>query len=152
MAVDWPKYSQGAYSADQVAAEGKGAGIWAGSYIEPWTYQVCIRSGPWQPECRQRSNVDVSVVQQIYLVYRDSPAPLVHPTALHAGGAPSPDGSAGSCFGLGPADLAMPVRHLLIRAARDVPQRIVRQRPSQRLCLIPWRAHRLQRHQPLRDG
>jgi hypothetical protein len=67
-------------------------------------------------------------------------------------GAPSPDGSAGSCFGLGPADLAMPVRHLLIRAARDVPQRIVRQRPSQRLCLIPWRAHRLQRHEPLRDA
>ena len=28
-----------------MAAEGKGAGIWAGSYIEPWTYQACIRSG-----------------------------------------------------------------------------------------------------------
>jgi endonuclease YncB( thermonuclease family) len=51
LALDWPKYSHGAYLADQAAAEGKGAGIWAGTYIEPWTYRACIRSGGRPQAC-----------------------------------------------------------------------------------------------------
>jgi endonuclease YncB( thermonuclease family) len=45
LALDWPQYSRGAYSADQAAASRAGAGIFAGSYIEPWAYRACIRSG-----------------------------------------------------------------------------------------------------------
>jgi endonuclease YncB( thermonuclease family) len=45
LALDWPKYSRGAYSADQAPAASKGAGIWAGSFIEPWAYRACIRGG-----------------------------------------------------------------------------------------------------------
>jgi endonuclease YncB( thermonuclease family) len=45
LALDWPKYSRGFYSADQGAAAIKGAGMFAGSYIEPWLYRACIRSG-----------------------------------------------------------------------------------------------------------
>ena len=46
LALDWPQYSRGAYSGDQAAAANKGAGIFAGSYIEPWKYRTCVRSGP----------------------------------------------------------------------------------------------------------
>ena len=45
LAIDWPQYSRGAYSADQAAASRAGAGMFAGSYIEPWAYRACIRSG-----------------------------------------------------------------------------------------------------------
>jgi len=45
LALDWPQYSRGAHSTDQAAATSKGAGIWAGSYIEPWKYRDCVRSG-----------------------------------------------------------------------------------------------------------
>jgi endonuclease YncB( thermonuclease family) len=51
LALDWPKYSSGAYSADQATAASKGAGIWAGSYIEPWAYRACIRSGGRPQAC-----------------------------------------------------------------------------------------------------
>ena len=44
LAIDWPN-SHGSYWADQAAAASKGAGIFAGSYIEPWAYRACIRSG-----------------------------------------------------------------------------------------------------------
>src|ERR1700736_4002577 len=45
LAIDWPKYSHGAYSADQAAASRAGAGVWVGSFIEPWKYRPCIRVG-----------------------------------------------------------------------------------------------------------
>jgi endonuclease YncB( thermonuclease family) len=45
LALDWPKYSRAAYSADEARAAGKGAGMFAGSYLEPWAYRACIRSG-----------------------------------------------------------------------------------------------------------
>jgi endonuclease YncB( thermonuclease family) len=51
LALDWPQYSRGAYSGDQAAATNKGVGIWAGSYIEPWTYRACIRSGGRPQAC-----------------------------------------------------------------------------------------------------
>jgi endonuclease YncB( thermonuclease family) len=45
LALDWPRYSHGAYSADQAAASRAGAGMFAGSYSEPWAYRACMRAG-----------------------------------------------------------------------------------------------------------
>ena len=51
LAIDWPHYSHGAYSADQANASSSDAGIWAGSFIEPWKFRDCIRSGGRLQEC-----------------------------------------------------------------------------------------------------
>jgi endonuclease YncB( thermonuclease family) len=51
LAIDWPQYSRGAYSADQATAARKGSGMFAGSYIEPWAYRACIRSGGRPQTC-----------------------------------------------------------------------------------------------------
>jgi hypothetical protein len=48
---DWPLYSRGVYSADQATAERASAGIWAGSFIEPWKYRGCIRAGGRPQAC-----------------------------------------------------------------------------------------------------
>jgi endonuclease YncB( thermonuclease family) len=45
LALDWPRYSKGRYSAAQREAESAGRGMWAGSYVEPWKYRGCIRAG-----------------------------------------------------------------------------------------------------------
>ena len=45
LALDWPKYSKGRYTAAQRAAEHAGRGIGAGSYVEPWRYRACVRYG-----------------------------------------------------------------------------------------------------------
>src|SRR5258706_9983249 len=44
LALDWPQYSKGKYAAPQHHAEQAGRGIWAGSYVEPWLYRVCLRA------------------------------------------------------------------------------------------------------------
>jgi hypothetical protein len=44
-ALDWPEYSKGKYGAAEREAEQAGRGIWAGSFVEPWLYRVCIREG-----------------------------------------------------------------------------------------------------------
>src|SRR6266404_3926190 len=44
LALDWPRYSGGRYSAPQREAERAGRGLWAGSYVEPWLYRSCIRA------------------------------------------------------------------------------------------------------------
>ena len=38
-AVDWPRYSQGAYSREQEAARQDGLGIWAGRFQMPWDWR-----------------------------------------------------------------------------------------------------------------
>jgi endonuclease YncB( thermonuclease family) len=45
LALDWPQYSRGRYQQAQHEAEHASKGIWAGSYVEPWLYQVCVREG-----------------------------------------------------------------------------------------------------------
>jgi endonuclease YncB( thermonuclease family) len=35
-ALDWPRYSNGAYARNQEAAKADGAGMWQGQFIEPW--------------------------------------------------------------------------------------------------------------------
>jgi endonuclease YncB( thermonuclease family) len=51
LALDWPQYSKGRYEAIQSAAEQAGRGIWAGSYVEPWLYRVCIRAAGTPANC-----------------------------------------------------------------------------------------------------
>lgn len=35
-ALDWPKYSKGRYAPQQQAAQAAKAGMWAGTFVEPW--------------------------------------------------------------------------------------------------------------------
>jgi endonuclease YncB( thermonuclease family) len=35
-ALDWPKYSRGAYARDQAAAERERRGMWQGRFVPPW--------------------------------------------------------------------------------------------------------------------
>ena len=50
-ALDWPKYSKGRYSSVQSEANNAERGIWAGSFVEPWRYRACIKSGGAIPDC-----------------------------------------------------------------------------------------------------
>lgn len=38
-AVDWPRYSKGAYAADQEAAERENLGQWQGFFAVPWEWR-----------------------------------------------------------------------------------------------------------------
>lgn len=51
LALDWTKYSKGDYAAAQTEAERAGRGVWAGSYVGPWAYRACRRSGGRPSEC-----------------------------------------------------------------------------------------------------
>jgi endonuclease YncB( thermonuclease family) len=51
LALDWPEYSKRKYDAAQRDAEQAGRGIWAGSYVEPWLYRVCIRASGSAANC-----------------------------------------------------------------------------------------------------
>jgi len=35
-ALDWPRYSGGAYAEQQAAAQRDGLGLWQGEFVEPW--------------------------------------------------------------------------------------------------------------------
>jgi endonuclease YncB( thermonuclease family) len=56
LALDWPQYSKGKFDAIQREAEHAGRGMWAGSYVEPWLYRVCIRAGGRPVECSDDAN------------------------------------------------------------------------------------------------
>jgi endonuclease YncB( thermonuclease family) len=51
LALDWPQYSRGAYASDQANAARDGAGMFAGSYINPWIYRVCRQAGGMVQRC-----------------------------------------------------------------------------------------------------
>lgn len=38
-ALDWPRYSKGAYAAVQTEAQNEGLGIWAGKFETPWEWR-----------------------------------------------------------------------------------------------------------------
>lgn len=38
-AVDWPRYSKGAFAADQASAKSARAGIWQGEFTLPWEWR-----------------------------------------------------------------------------------------------------------------
>lgn len=39
LALDWPRYSSGAYAADEAEAKGRRAGAWRGSFMPPWIWR-----------------------------------------------------------------------------------------------------------------
>jgi endonuclease YncB( thermonuclease family) len=51
LALDWSRYSGGAYPADQASATGEGAGMFSGSYIDPAAFRTCRRSGGAVQRC-----------------------------------------------------------------------------------------------------
>lgn len=55
-ALDWPKYSTGDYAAAQDEAKHAERGIWSGSFVEPWRYRQCMRSGGKPASCSDQKN------------------------------------------------------------------------------------------------
>lgn len=45
-AVDWPRYSHGAYAAQQETAEAAKVGLWAGMFQAPWEWRAAHAQGP----------------------------------------------------------------------------------------------------------
>jgi endonuclease YncB( thermonuclease family) len=45
LALDWPRYSHGDYAVAQNEAERADKGMWAGSFVKPWDYRPCTKSG-----------------------------------------------------------------------------------------------------------
>ena len=39
LALDWPRYSKGAFAADQAAAQASMSGIWQGKFTLPWEWR-----------------------------------------------------------------------------------------------------------------
>jgi endonuclease YncB( thermonuclease family) len=56
LALDWPQYSKGKFDTIQREAGHAGRGMWAGSYVEPWLYRVCIRAGGSPGNCSDDAN------------------------------------------------------------------------------------------------
>jgi endonuclease YncB( thermonuclease family) len=55
-ALDWPQYSKGGYAAAQDEAKRTERGLWSGSFVEPWRYRRCIRSGGKPVTCSDLQN------------------------------------------------------------------------------------------------
>src|ERR1700687_1796927 len=55
-ALDWPQYSKRKYDDAQREAEHAGRGMWAGSYVKPWLYRVCIRASGSPSKCSDDAN------------------------------------------------------------------------------------------------
>jgi endonuclease YncB( thermonuclease family) len=56
LALDWPQYSKRKYDDAQREAEQAGRGMWAGSYVKPWLFRVCIKRGGKLGECSDDAN------------------------------------------------------------------------------------------------
>jgi endonuclease YncB( thermonuclease family) len=39
LALDWPRYSKGAYAAEQAAAQNSKIGVWQGQFTPPWDWR-----------------------------------------------------------------------------------------------------------------
>lgn len=48
-AVDWPRYSNGVYSAEQGVARREGKGLWRGAFEMPWDFRAGTRGTPASP-------------------------------------------------------------------------------------------------------
>jgi endonuclease YncB( thermonuclease family) len=57
LALDWPEYSKGKYTAAQKTAEHSGDGMWGGQWVEPWRYRTCIRAGGTPSGCSESAVV-----------------------------------------------------------------------------------------------
>jgi endonuclease YncB( thermonuclease family) len=56
LALDWPRYSKGAYAGPQDSAKRADRGMWRGSFIEPWRYRYCKMMGGRPSECSDDVN------------------------------------------------------------------------------------------------
>jgi endonuclease YncB( thermonuclease family) len=56
LALDWPQYSKRKYDDAQREAEQTGRGMWAGSYVEPWLFRVCVRANGSPSNCSDDAN------------------------------------------------------------------------------------------------
>jgi endonuclease YncB( thermonuclease family) len=56
LALDWPQYSKRKFDSVRREAVHAGRGMWAGSYVEPWLYRVCIRAGGSPSNCSDDAN------------------------------------------------------------------------------------------------
>lgn len=56
LALDWRQYSKGRYHEAQREAERTGQGLWKGSYVEPWLFRACIRTGGKPRACSDDAN------------------------------------------------------------------------------------------------
>jgi endonuclease YncB( thermonuclease family) len=56
LALDWPQYSKRKYESAQGDAEQAGRGMWAGSYVEPWLFRVCVRASGSPSNCSDDAN------------------------------------------------------------------------------------------------
>jgi len=56
LALDWPQYSKRKYDDAQREAEHAGRGMWAGSYVKPWLYRICIRASGSPSKCSDDAN------------------------------------------------------------------------------------------------
>jgi endonuclease YncB( thermonuclease family) len=48
-ALDWPRYSKGAYADEQNAAKAERLGIWAGEFIPPWEWRKQHKASTQKP-------------------------------------------------------------------------------------------------------
>jgi endonuclease YncB( thermonuclease family) len=58
LALDWPIYAKGEYRQAQREAEMEGRGVWAGSFVVPWVYRTCVRSGGRPVDCSDDADDD----------------------------------------------------------------------------------------------
>ena len=56
LALDWPQYSKRKYGSAQGDAEQAGRGMWAGSFVEPWLFRVCVRASGSPSNCSDDAN------------------------------------------------------------------------------------------------
>ncbi|WP_442869471.1 thermonuclease family protein [Bradyrhizobium sp. CCBAU 11434] len=56
LAFDWPRYSKSKYGSAQREAKRAARGVWAGSYVAPWLYRVCISQGGKPGSCSDDAN------------------------------------------------------------------------------------------------
>ena len=50
-ALDWPRFSKGAYRHDEQDANSNERGIWRGNFVEPWKYRACRRENGRPAKC-----------------------------------------------------------------------------------------------------
>jgi endonuclease YncB( thermonuclease family) len=57
LALDWPRYSQGAYAIVQSEAKQKNIGLWGGRFNEPWRYRECRKQSGTTINCSDPSRL-----------------------------------------------------------------------------------------------
>jgi endonuclease YncB( thermonuclease family) len=78
-ALDWPRYSGGAYSADQATAQSAKLGLWQGPFEAPWDYRAKKRartapsampltSNFTASDCNIKGNISINSGERIYHV------------------------------------------------------------------------------------